>query len=180
MLVCCAFVKRTFEWFLLRFWLASLGPDQDHPFMCPFCPPCRVSLHTCRPFVGKTVQKNQMLMMTPGSLGRSTIMKSFIKQSATKTDSKVSWDVFRAVANMFRCSDYKDLKCASPSRSDLVGNSTSCLSPSVGLLLCGEYKRSESRWGHFHVSHNYVFLFDYSRVTSAICLYCSKVWDFFF
>ncbi|XP_016101019.1 inner centromere protein-like [Sinocyclocheilus grahami] len=36
-----------------------------------------------------TVQKNQMLMMTPGSLGRSTIMKSFIKQSATKTDVKL-------------------------------------------------------------------------------------------
>uniref|UniRef100_A0A671KEP6 Chromosome passenger complex (CPC) protein INCENP N-terminal domain-containing protein n=1 Tax=Sinocyclocheilus anshuiensis TaxID=1608454 RepID=A0A671KEP6_9TELE len=35
-----------------------------------------------------TVQKNQMLMMTPGSLGRSSIMKSFIKQSATKTDTK--------------------------------------------------------------------------------------------
>ncbi|XP_016324421.1 inner centromere protein A isoform X2 [Sinocyclocheilus anshuiensis] len=36
-----------------------------------------------------TVQKNQMLMMTPGSLGRSSIMKSFIKQSATKTDTKL-------------------------------------------------------------------------------------------
>lgn len=36
-----------------------------------------------------TVQKNQMLMMTPGSLGRSNIMKSFIKQSASKTDVKV-------------------------------------------------------------------------------------------
>uniref|UniRef100_A0A9J8A2J2 Inner centromere protein n=1 Tax=Cyprinus carpio carpio TaxID=630221 RepID=A0A9J8A2J2_CYPCA len=36
----------------------------------------------------QTVQKNQMLMTTPGSLGRSTIIKSFIKQSATKTDTK--------------------------------------------------------------------------------------------
>ncbi|XP_043083739.1 inner centromere protein A-like isoform X2 [Puntigrus tetrazona] len=35
-----------------------------------------------------TVQKNQMLMMTPGSLGRSNIMKSFIKQSVTKTNTK--------------------------------------------------------------------------------------------
>ncbi|XP_042608937.1 inner centromere protein isoform X1 [Cyprinus carpio] len=37
----------------------------------------------------QTVQKNQMLMTTPGSLGRSTIIKSFIKQSATKTDTKL-------------------------------------------------------------------------------------------
>ncbi|XP_043083740.1 inner centromere protein A-like isoform X3 [Puntigrus tetrazona] len=36
-----------------------------------------------------TVQKNQMLMMTPGSLGRSNIMKSFIKQSVTKTNTKL-------------------------------------------------------------------------------------------
>ncbi|XP_039518195.1 inner centromere protein A isoform X1 [Pimephales promelas] len=36
-----------------------------------------------------TVQKNQMLMMTPGSLGRNSVMKSFIKQSATKTDVKL-------------------------------------------------------------------------------------------
>ncbi|XP_051545247.1 inner centromere protein A isoform X2 [Myxocyprinus asiaticus] len=35
-----------------------------------------------------TVQKNQMLMMTPGSLGRNSIMKSFIKQSGSKVDSK--------------------------------------------------------------------------------------------
>ncbi|XP_051975907.1 inner centromere protein A-like [Xyrauchen texanus] len=35
-----------------------------------------------------TVQKNQMLM-TPGSLGRNSIMKSFIKQSGSKVDSKL-------------------------------------------------------------------------------------------
>lgn len=35
----------------------------------------------------QTVQKNQLLMMTPGSLGRSSIMKSFIKQTG-KTDVK--------------------------------------------------------------------------------------------
>uniref|UniRef100_A0A8C1NJ54 Inner centromere protein n=1 Tax=Cyprinus carpio TaxID=7962 RepID=A0A8C1NJ54_CYPCA len=43
-----------------------IGPDNP---LCPFV-------------------KNQMLMTTPGSLGRSTIIKSFIKQSATKTDTK--------------------------------------------------------------------------------------------
>ncbi|XP_049330503.1 inner centromere protein A isoform X1 [Astyanax mexicanus] len=37
----------------------------------------------------QTVQKNQLLMMTPGSLGRSSIMKSFIKQTG-KTDVKLS------------------------------------------------------------------------------------------
>ncbi len=87
--------------------------------------------------------------MTPGSLGRSTIMKSFIKQSATKTDSKVSWDVFQSSLICFVAVTIKIWKCASPSRSDLVGNCTSCLSPSVGLLLCGEYKRSESRLRSF-------------------------------
>ncbi len=97
----------------------------------------------------QTVQKNQMLMMTPGSLGRSTIMKSFIKQSATKTDSKVSWDVFQSSLICLVAVTIKIWKCASPSRSDLVGNCTSCLSPSVGLLLCGEYKRSESRLRSF-------------------------------
>uniref|UniRef100_A0A8C2JWZ8 Inner centromere protein A n=1 Tax=Cyprinus carpio TaxID=7962 RepID=A0A8C2JWZ8_CYPCA len=49
-----------------------IGPDNP---LCPFV-------------------KNQMLMTTPGSLGRSTIIKSFIKQSATKTDTKVSRDIF--------------------------------------------------------------------------------------
>ncbi|KAI7812306.1 putative inner centromere protein [Triplophysa rosa] len=37
-----------------------------------------------------TVQKNQMLMMTPGSLGRNAVKQSFIKQSATKVDGKYS------------------------------------------------------------------------------------------
>ncbi|KTF78688.1 hypothetical protein cypCar_00045139 [Cyprinus carpio] len=48
-----------------------------------------------------TVQKNQMLMMTPGSLGRSTVMKSFIKQSATKTDVKLSSSSFKTRVTRF-------------------------------------------------------------------------------
>lgn len=36
-----------------------------------------------------TVQKNQLLMMTPNSLGRTSVMKSFIKQSG-KLDVKVT------------------------------------------------------------------------------------------
>lgn len=39
-----------------------------------------------------TVQKNQMLMMTPNSLGRSGVIKSFIKHTTPlKIDSKVKW-----------------------------------------------------------------------------------------
>ena len=38
-----------------------------------------------------TVQKNQMLMMTPNSLGRSAAMKSFIKHTTPmRIDPKVS------------------------------------------------------------------------------------------
>lgn len=38
-----------------------------------------------------TVQKNQMLMMTPNSLGRSAVIKSFIKHTTPlKIDPKVS------------------------------------------------------------------------------------------
>ncbi|XP_072529851.1 inner centromere protein A [Salminus brasiliensis] len=43
----------------------------------------------------QTVQKNQLLMMTPGSLGRSSIMKSFIKQtgkSEVKERERQKWD----------------------------------------------------------------------------------------
>lgn len=36
-----------------------------------------------------TVQKNQLLMMTPSSLGRTSVMKSFIKQSG-KLEVKVT------------------------------------------------------------------------------------------
>lgn len=39
-----------------------------------------------------TVQRNQMLMMTPNSLGRTGVIKSFIKHTTPlKVDSKVSW-----------------------------------------------------------------------------------------
>lgn len=38
-----------------------------------------------------TVQKNQLLMMTPNSLGRTAVIKSFIKHTTPmKVDSKVS------------------------------------------------------------------------------------------
>ncbi|XP_035377831.1 inner centromere protein A isoform X3 [Electrophorus electricus] len=47
--------------------------------MTSFTPGMRSFLHT--------VQKNQLLMMTPSSLGRASVMKSFIKQPA-KTDVK--------------------------------------------------------------------------------------------
>ncbi len=133
-----------------------------------------------RSFV-QTVQKNQMLMMTPGSLGRSTIMKSFIKQSATKTDSKVSWDVFQSSLICLVAVTIKIWKCASRSRSDLVGNSTSCLSPSVGLLLCGEYKRSESRLRSFpRQSQLCISLWLFPCYKWPFVLYCSKVWAFYF
>jgi hypothetical protein len=40
----------------------------------------------------QTVQKNQMLMMAPASMGRSTVMKSFIKHTTPlKVDAKVSF-----------------------------------------------------------------------------------------
>lgn len=39
-----------------------------------------------------TVQKNQMLMMTPNTLGRTGVMKSFIKHTTPlKIDPKVSY-----------------------------------------------------------------------------------------
>ena len=38
-----------------------------------------------------TVQKNQMLMMTPSSVGRGSVMKSFINHATPlKVDAKVS------------------------------------------------------------------------------------------
>uniref|UniRef100_A0A3B4CJ74 Inner centromere protein ARK-binding domain-containing protein n=1 Tax=Pygocentrus nattereri TaxID=42514 RepID=A0A3B4CJ74_PYGNA len=49
---------------------------------------CMTSITPSMRFL-QTVQKNQLLMMTPSSLGRSSIMKSFIKQTG-KTDIKVS------------------------------------------------------------------------------------------
>lgn len=40
-----------------------------------------------------TVQKNQMLMMTPNTLGRTGVIKSFIKHTTPlKLDPKVSSD----------------------------------------------------------------------------------------
>uniref|UniRef100_A0AAR2L9C9 Chromosome passenger complex (CPC) protein INCENP N-terminal domain-containing protein n=1 Tax=Pygocentrus nattereri TaxID=42514 RepID=A0AAR2L9C9_PYGNA len=47
---------------------------------------CMTSITPSMRFL-QTVQKNQLLMMTPSSLGRSSIMKSFIKQTG-KTDIK--------------------------------------------------------------------------------------------
>ncbi|XP_017554900.1 inner centromere protein isoform X1 [Pygocentrus nattereri] len=49
---------------------------------------CMTSITPSMRFL-QTVQKNQLLMMTPSSLGRSSIMKSFIKQTG-KTDIKLS------------------------------------------------------------------------------------------
>lgn len=41
-----------------------------------------------------TVQKNQMLMMTPNTLGRTGVIKSFIKHTTPlKLDPKVSPDL---------------------------------------------------------------------------------------
>lgn len=47
-----------------------------------------------------TVQKNQMLMMTPNSLGRSGVIKSFIKHTTPlKVDSKVSYTLNSVQSN---------------------------------------------------------------------------------
>lgn len=55
-----------------------------------------MSLQAVRPNMRSflhTVQKNQMLMMTPNTLGRSGVIKSFIKHTTPmKTDPKVSSD----------------------------------------------------------------------------------------
>uniref|UniRef100_A0AAY5ERP4 Inner centromere protein ARK-binding domain-containing protein n=1 Tax=Electrophorus electricus TaxID=8005 RepID=A0AAY5ERP4_ELEEL len=67
--------------------------------MTSFTPGMRSFLHT--------VQKNQLLMMTPSSLGRASVMKSFIKQPA-KTDVKVSLCLlpfYSRVASHFRKRD---------------------------------------------------------------------------
>lgn len=47
-----------------------------------------------------TVQKNQMLMMTPNTLGRTGVMKSFIKHTTPlKIDPKVSYTLNSVQSN---------------------------------------------------------------------------------
>ncbi|XP_008410323.1 inner centromere protein isoform X2 [Poecilia reticulata] len=55
------------------------------------CSPPKKSQSTIKPYMRSflhTVNKNQMLMMTPGSTGRNAVIKSFIKQTTPLKDPK--------------------------------------------------------------------------------------------
>lgn len=74
-----------------------------------------------------TVQKNQMLMMTPSTLGRTGVIKSFIKHTTPlKLDPKVSSDLQSHVLPQ-KCSQLRDeqrqvgLKCFHLLGRELLG-----------------------------------------------------------
>ncbi|XP_008410322.1 inner centromere protein A isoform X1 [Poecilia reticulata] len=60
------------------------------------CSPPKKSQSTIKPYMRSflhTVNKNQMLMMTPGSTGRNAVIKSFIKQTTPLKDPKINMGI---------------------------------------------------------------------------------------